>query len=634
MKKKILSIVVIVAMVLICVGNMNILAANASGTTGEVNWALSGSVLNIYGTGAMEDYASISSAPWYKYSSDITAINIQSGVTSIGNCAFAGNMKNVTAVNIANTVKVIGSKAFYLVCPESITIPDSVVEIKREAFSPSAKVINVGKGLKTFAPDAFGTRITRINVSKDNEYFCSVDGVLFTKDMTRLVRYPAAKSGDEYVIPETVEVIGENAFNYAVAVKTLTIPKGVTAIENNAFFRSEGIERVNIESLENWCKISFGNISTSPVSGDAILYVNGKEIKHLVIPEGVTEIAPYAFNLYGNLQSVTIPKDVEIIGECAFRYCSGLETVYMSSTVEEIGNSAFAGNSILKKVYYQGSEAQWSVLDFNYGRYNASLFDGEITFNYLMPSIDSVTTEGENVNITLSDHEAGGIVLTVLYNGDMVKKVLVNEACETVSVEIDEYCVDKAKVIWLESMESLKPLCASKDVKLPYVSNKKLMVVHKKTQTVEGWEVTGFCEGEKIVTMHDINSPLDVIPGMVIAYVPDGDKMTEVELVYSTPQKQFDANKGNEYISPDTKETVIFGLADYKEGVVTINNVTYTFDKDKDCTLVEYITGGANKRNIEVCEPREMNDNYVLVRTKENNPTFICDIIVFQGWID
>ena len=58
-----------------------------SGTDGNISWSLTDSVLTISGSGDMNDYSSIR-APWIKYNGSIISIEIQDGVTSIGNYAF------------------------------------------------------------------------------------------------------------------------------------------------------------------------------------------------------------------------------------------------------------------------------------------------------------------------------------------------------------------------------------------------------------------------------------------------------------------------------------------------------------------------------------------------------------------
>ncbi|MDR0603318.1 MAG: hypothetical protein LBG80_03335, partial [Bacteroidales bacterium] len=75
----------------LCMANKT-MAQVASGTTGDCTWTLTGTsgnyTLTISGNGVMEDYSS-SDAPWYSYRTDIKSLDIQQGVTIIGNWGFA-----------------------------------------------------------------------------------------------------------------------------------------------------------------------------------------------------------------------------------------------------------------------------------------------------------------------------------------------------------------------------------------------------------------------------------------------------------------------------------------------------------------------------------------------------------------
>ncbi len=78
-----------------------------------------------------------------------------------------------------------------------------------------------------------------IHVHLDNPRYCSRDGVLFSKDMTRLIRYPAAKRGTHYTIPDTVTSIGDLAFQQCRSLRTITIPDSVTYIGDGAFAETQ-----------------------------------------------------------------------------------------------------------------------------------------------------------------------------------------------------------------------------------------------------------------------------------------------------------------------------------------------------------------------------------------------------------
>lgn len=146
----------------------------------------------------------------------------------------------------------------------NITVPEGVVTIGKtgknvfnygELYSKvPIHTIHLPSTVKTIVPFAFSgcKNLTAITVDENNPYFCSVDGVLYSKDMKTIVAYPAGKAGTEYIVPEGVEVIGNNCFYgaklavklpstlttikegafYSCTVDTLRIPASVTTIEN------------------------------------------------------------------------------------------------------------------------------------------------------------------------------------------------------------------------------------------------------------------------------------------------------------------------------------------------------------------------------------------------------------------
>ena len=169
----------------------------------------------------------------------------------------------------------------------------------------------------------------------------------------------------DLVIPETIEYEGNmysvtgidfRAFRGQSGLTSITIPSSVTTIEEQAFIGCSGLTAVHISSLESWCNIKFDDYVedlydvSNPLLWANHLYMNGDEIKDLVIPNSVNSISKYAFWGCKGLTSVTIPNSVESIGNYAFSGCSGLTSVTIGNSVESIGSSAFSGCSGLTSV--------------------------------------------------------------------------------------------------------------------------------------------------------------------------------------------------------------------------------------------------------------------------------------------
>ncbi len=262
MKKRFISIMLIIIMLLTFTP---FAFAATSGTCGNyVNWTYDNGVLTITGNGSMEDYDGLFVVPsWNQYKSVITTIIIDYGVTSIGERAFSG-CNVLTSITIPDSVKDIGRAAFsgcnvltsitlsknitsipeyaFLDCTSlsNVTIPNSVTKINEYAFSgcSSIKNITLPASVTSISPFAFYkcTSLERIDSNEYNCNFSSIDGVLFDKNITKIIYYPKGKTTTIYSIPQSVMSIGEYAFYDCVSLNSITIPDSVTTIGKYAFY--------------------------------------------------------------------------------------------------------------------------------------------------------------------------------------------------------------------------------------------------------------------------------------------------------------------------------------------------------------------------------------------------------------
>ncbi len=149
-------------------------------------------------------------------------------------------------------------------------------------------------------------------------------------------------------LPLTLKTIGRSAFEGCRNLTSITIPDSVTLIEVDAFKDCTGLTGVYITNVAKWCEIEFH--IHSPLEYAHNLYLNGKLVTDLVIPDSVTAIGDYAFSGCTSLTSVTIPDSVTEIGSGAFYNCSGLTSVTIPDGVTTIESYAFYNCTSLTSV--------------------------------------------------------------------------------------------------------------------------------------------------------------------------------------------------------------------------------------------------------------------------------------------
>ncbi|HEY5591235.1 MAG TPA: leucine-rich repeat protein [Paludibacter sp.] len=298
----------------------------------------------------------------------------------------------------------IGGAAFANSTLEKVVMPSTVYDIQSWSFSgTNISSIFIPASVKTIGSSAFGgtNKLPSIDVSSENQYFTSIDGVLFDKSGTKLLAYPSGK-GQAYSIPTGVTSIEANAFQATNVLEELNIPSTVTKIGNSAFIWSWGLKKVNIPAsvttieanVFNGCgslsKIYVESSIPVDLSSSADVFLNvDKSSCILYVPVGY-KAAYQAANQWSNFQNivetggsvtynVTVPvgtKACYIAGEMSswihqimtklddthytitiqnadisqeYKYCSGPSWDYleMSATNDYFPNRSYSANDVV-----------------------------------------------------------------------------------------------------------------------------------------------------------------------------------------------------------------------------------------------------------------------------------------------
>ena len=331
-------------------------------------------------------------------------------VTSIGSTAFWG-CTSLTSITIPNSVKRIEYKAFgYCTNLTSISIPNSVTSIGDWAFVECANlksvmisnsVTSIGDEVFTYCPS-----LEAINVDIDNKNYASVSGILFDKNKTKLVSYPAGRANEEYCIPNSVTSIGNSAFRKSINLIGITIPNSVIDIGYDAFGNCYSLKSIKIPdsvtSIGNSAFIYCTNLSTITIPDSVTsigdnAFLDCTNLSRITIPDRVTSIGRQVFFGCKSLKSITIPNSVTSIGYRAFNSCESLTSITIPNSVMSIDAEAFWGcNSSLVIRGNTNSEAERYAKDNN------------IVFKSAGYSVPAISTKS-SYNIKIVDNNGNPI---------------------------------------------------------------------------------------------------------------------------------------------------------------------------------------------------------------------------------
>ena len=286
--------------------------------------------------------------------SSLQSIDIPNSVTTIGDGAFYG-CSSLQSIDIPNSVTTIGYLAFSGCSSlQSIDIPNSVTSIGERAFSrcSSLQSIVIPNSVTKIGDNAFRncSALQSINISDDNPNYTSVDGILFNKELSTIIKLPERGKIEVYNIPKSITAIEEWAFGGYSALKSINVSD-----DNPNYTSVDGIlfnkQLSTIIKFPQGGNIEVYNIPNSVTTIGYGAFYGCSSLQSIDIPNSVTTIGNSAFWGCSLLQSIDIPNSVKTIGGCAFWGCSALQCIDIPNSVTTIGYGAFECCSALKSIH-------------------------------------------------------------------------------------------------------------------------------------------------------------------------------------------------------------------------------------------------------------------------------------------
>ncbi len=282
-------------------------------------------------------------------------------------------------------VKYIGSQAF-------------LVDSNQDFVN--SKTITLPKTLVGFAYDSIdrNSNIEAVYVDEENEYYTSVDGVLYSgfgseSKLSTLYFYPPKKVDESFAVADECYSITESAFENNPYITSVVLNDEITEIPNNAFCDCSSLAQLTVpselvsvgdyafagtsittlslpETMESIGNFAFSNsklksittqgtvtnlgegafestpyessLTDTVVYFDKVLYKNNNASGVVVVKDGTQSISPSAFSGNYSITEVRLPSTVESIGDYAFSNCTSLKKLYASESVEIIGDEVFS----------------------------------------------------------------------------------------------------------------------------------------------------------------------------------------------------------------------------------------------------------------------------------------------------
>ena len=269
----------------------------------------------------------------------LVSVQVPGSVTAIKNGTFreCNNLKKV--ILNEGVAKIEGSAFVFCSSLEQIKLPQSLMSIGSGAFDNCTSLISVElPDNAIISSDTFKEckNLSDIVISDTNNNYIVKNGILYNKNMTRILCYPAGIKDTEFFVPDTVKTIGDFAFYGTKALESINIPDSVTNIGTDAFGECSGLKEVVIpDSVTSM--------------GEAVFY-KCTSLEKVKLSVNITSPNPAVFQYCSSLKEVVLPESMKFISFFMFSYCKEITNIVLPDTLTSVLGSAFQNCDNLKNI--------------------------------------------------------------------------------------------------------------------------------------------------------------------------------------------------------------------------------------------------------------------------------------------
>ncbi len=342
-----------------------------------------------------------------------------------------GNYTYIMDLNDPISVRITG----YVGAGGVATIPSTiggypVLMIEVDAFSGNANLtsITIPSSVTTIGYGAFTNcrYLTAINVDPVNAKYASIDGVLYDKSITTLIKYPGGKTG-AFAIPNSVTSISDWAFSGHSSLVSVIIPGSVVYIGKNAFSYCSVLSSLSlgygVQRIDDSAFVSCGDLKSIvlPDSVDTTIgnvFAQCVKLENVTLSRNLTTISTYSFSGCQSLRSVIIPGKVTNVEIGAFAGCSNLTVLFEGDAPSAPGWENYHSKVIVN--YYVGSSGftspMWNgVRSVQLNAPGAKPVEMIITSDYSKSILGNVLAISGKMQIMNSSQGIAGLDLSIAY---------------------------------------------------------------------------------------------------------------------------------------------------------------------------------------------------------------------------